>query len=230
MPRMARIVAAGYPHHVTQRGNNQQQVFFNDNDRRLYLALLKEAGEDSGIRFHAYCLMRNHIHLVVTPERSASMARALRWAHAQFSRFQNVGRHTTGHLWQNRYFSCVCDPAHFWRVLSYVELNPVRAGVVKGAEEYRWSSARPHLGLGRPDLPLDDAKWKQDGGPECWPSVLRSGEDTREWVASMRAATLSGRVFGDAEFARRLGGALGRELLPGRRGPKPSRAAVVIGS
>ena len=214
---------------MTQRGNNQQRVFFNDNDRRLYLALLREAGEESGIRCHAYCLMRNHIHLVVTPERPDSLARSLRWAHAQFSRFQNIGRHTTGHLWQNRYFSCVCDPVHFWRVLSYVELNPVRAGVVKAAEEYRWSSARTHLGLANPELPLDDATWKQNGGPECWRSVLGSGQDESEWIAAMRAATLSGRVFGDAEFARGLGSALGRELLPGWRGRIPKQEVVVIG-
>ena len=113
MPRNARCVVPGLPYHVTQRGTNRQRVFYSPTDYKMYLSLVREQLDDAECRILAYCLMTNHVHLVVVPERSDSLAVLFRRAHGRYSQYLNV-RHRTAHLWQQRYFSCPLSESHHW--------------------------------------------------------------------------------------------------------------------
>jgi REP element-mobilizing transposase RayT len=142
------VVAVGLPHHVTQRGNARQDVFVSDQLRAIYLELLREHASLNQLRVLAYCLMTNHLRLVVIPEAAKSMENAFRHAHSRFAQYWNTDFHTDGHLWQNRYYSCPVEEIAVGRVVSYVENNPVRARMAERAEQFAWSSARAHLGEG----------------------------------------------------------------------------------
>ena len=144
MARFARIVIPGIPHHVTQRGNRRQEVFFSAVDYRRYLELLTDHAREAGTEIWAYCLMPNHAHLMLVPGDEDGLHRALQEAHRRYTRFVNLQHDWTGHLWQGRYASCPMDEAHTLMAARYVELNPVRAGLVERAEAWAWSSARGH--------------------------------------------------------------------------------------
>ena len=145
MARKARVVAAGVPHHVTQRGNNRQDVFLTDDDRRYYLSVLRDRSQQAGLQLLGYCLMTNHVHLVAVPTRPDSLARALGRAHSSYAQRFNRRYRRCGHLWQNRFYSCPVGGSHLLRALAYVDLNPVRAGLVGRAADYPWCSARAHI-------------------------------------------------------------------------------------
>lgn len=166
MPRIARVVAVGVPHHVTQRGNNRQRIFDSDQDRLLYLKLLREYSARHKLRLWGYCPMDNHIHLVGVPLAGDALARTLRQTHADYARFANVKHRTSGHFWQNRYFSCALDEIYCWTALAYVEKNPVRAGMVTAAGDWGWSSARAHLGEMEAISWLEFITWRQMYTPE----------------------------------------------------------------
>src|ERR1035437_243594 len=224
MPRAKRVVAVGAPHHVTQRGNARQDVFVNDGLRRIYLNLLAEHAGKNSLRVVAYCLMTNHVHLVVVPESLRSLANTFRHAHARFSQYWNTAFRRTGHLWQNRYYSCPVEEAAEWRVIRYVEQNPVRAGIVETATAYAWSSARAHAGLELSPL-LDCDWWKRRWTAESWAAALREADEEAE---AIRLATYSGRPYGSEAFVRALETELGRKLerRKGGRPPKqPEEAA-----
>jgi putative transposase len=149
MPRVARIVIPGLPDHITQRGNNRQDVFFVDDDRRTYLALLKEQSERFGLAVVGYCLMGNHVHLIATPSAEGSLARAVGRTHFLYTQYVNRLHGRSGHLWQNRFYSCPLDGPHLWSAMCYVERNPVRAKLGRVAWSYAWSSAAAHTGGGK---------------------------------------------------------------------------------
>src|SRR5579883_230312 len=145
MARLARVVVPGVWHHATQRGNRRQTVFFTDSDRATYLQFLTRHCARSAVRIAGYCLMSNHVHLIAVPERLGALASALGRTHVDYARWLNLRRGETGHVWQNRFYSCALDERHQWHALRYVELNPVRAGLVAHAAEWPWSSAAAHL-------------------------------------------------------------------------------------
>jgi putative transposase len=175
MGRIARVVAPGCRHHVTQRGNLRQTAFFDDADRALYLDILRRHCRRTGLRIAGYCLMSNHIHLIAVPPDGAAMATALGRTHGDYARWLHVRRAEVGHLWQNRYFSCPPDERHQWEALRYVESNPVRAGLAAFAEARPWSSAGARTGgADRADL-LEDAPWRQRWTPARWRKALRAG-------------------------------------------------------
>ena len=138
---MARAVAVGMAHHITQRGNYRQTVFFDDGDRQLYLAVLQENASRYRLRLLGFCLMSNHVHLIAVPEREDSLACALGRTHADYARWLHIRQRQTGHLWQNRFYSCPLDHAHCWAAMRYVERNPVRAGMVETA--WQWPGPAP---------------------------------------------------------------------------------------
>jgi putative transposase len=146
MPRAARRVLPGIPHHVTQRGNRRQQTFFGDADYALYLRLLRDACARSGTAVWAWCLMPNHVHLVLVPADEDGLRAALAPAHRRYTWEVNRREGWQGFLWQGRFRSFAMDEAHVYACLRYVELNPVRAGLVARPEDWRWSSAGAHLG------------------------------------------------------------------------------------
>src|SRR5277367_1716111 len=150
MARLARVVAAGIPHHVTQRGNRGQSVFFEDGDYRAYMALLAEGCANAGVAVWGYCLMPNHIHLIMVPHDEAGLREALGETHRRYTRRVNFREGWRGHLWQGRFASVPMDEPHLLACARYVELNPVRARLAGRAEDWPWSSVHAHL-AGRDD-------------------------------------------------------------------------------
>ena len=164
------MVAIGLPHHITQRGNAGQDVFTTDAVRHAYLELLSEHAAGNRLRLLACCLMTNHVHIVAVPEADSSMANTFRHAHGRFSQYWNTDRNRTGHLWQNRYYSCPVEELAVCRVMAYAENNPVRAGMVERAEDFEWSSAGAHLGRIGAGAMLD-MEWctkQQHAYPKRW--------------------------------------------------------------
>jgi putative transposase len=229
VPRTARVVAVGVPHHVTQRGNYRQQVFFSDAQRRLYLALLGEQAERHRLRILGYCLMPNHVHFIVVPEAETSMARGFGRTHSAYSRYLNALRGRSGHLWQNRFRSAPLGRDHLIRALRYVDLNPLRARLIERAESYRWSSAAAHVsGADRFGL-IDQPSWRDVVPLDDWAEVLAVSPPAEpSWQRRLRAATYSGKPLGSNEFVadleRRFG--LSLELRgPGRPRKNPQQPA-----
>jgi len=222
MPRMARIVIPDVPHHVTQRGNRREDVFFDDEDRRRYLLLLLEYSQKHALDVWAYCLMTNHVHFVAVPRERDSLAATFKPVDMRYSQHVNRRLHTTGHLWQGRFYSCPLDDEHLWEAVRYVERNRVRAGMVKRAKQYPWSSAATHCGR-RPD-PLISGALETRGVVDDWPQWLRQ-EDDEKVLKLLRLRTRTGRPAGDAAFVARLEELSGRFLAP-RVGGRPRKTAT----
>src|ERR1700726_4703148 len=136
MARLGRIVAAGFPHHVTQRGNRRQTIFFEPADYALYRDLLAERCRKASVEVWAYCLMPNHVHLVLTPSTPDGLARAIGETHRQYTGFINARARSTGHLFQGRFSSAALDDAHLVAAARYVAFNPVRARLVARAQDW----------------------------------------------------------------------------------------------
>jgi len=221
MARLARIVVPGLPHHVTQRGNQRQKVFFEEGDYALYRDLLAERCRKAGVAVWAYCLMPNHVHLILVPATADGLALALGETHRRYTGFVNARLRVTGHLFQGRFGSVAMDEAHLMAAARYVALNPVRARLVRRARDWPWSSVRAHL-RGRDDglvtvAPLLD---RLDGRF----ADLLDTAPAPERLAAIRAAETIGRPLGSPAFLDRLEAKLGRRLRPGKRG-RPGRAA-----
>jgi len=222
---MARIVIPELAHHVTQRGNGRRAVFFTPQDRYVYLGLLQEYSQHYRLRILGYALMSNHVHLVVVPEHEGSLAKTMREVHGRYARYRNTIERGAGHLWQGRYYSCAFEGVRMANVMRYVELNPVRAQLVRAAEDYAWSSAIAHLGGSDGQGLLDLETWRRDWTTDQWAEWLSQGE---EETRAIREATYSGRVLGCEEFVARLEAATKKKLVARRPGrpKKEVRAAV----
>jgi len=215
MPRAARITAIGYPHHVTQRGNYRQRVFKTNNDYKQYLLWLKEYADRYVLDIWAYCLMPNHVHFICVPQHPDSLARVFNMLHMRYSQYMNKKQGACGHLWQGRFYSCILDEKHLYAAVRYVENNPVRCGIVKTPEEYRWSSARGHIQQGG-DILLCKKSFIHDEIRD-WSSYLQSGDDTPV-VEAIRAKTRLGQPYGEEGFLNKLEKKLGMDLSRRKRG------------
>jgi putative transposase len=219
VPRRPRVVISGLPHHITQRGNNRQPVFYCDRDRKLYLDLLTRHALQYGAQILSYCLMTNHVHVVAIPEHDHSLARTFGRTHAEYAAALNHAERRSGHLWQNRFFSCPLDAAHLERAMRYVELNPVRAGLIAVPWDWPWSSARAHCSKGTGDVLLDflcggrPGDWDYAG----WQTSLLSGLSDGETEA-VRHSTETGAPLGSSEFLTELERKAGRRLRVWARG------------
>ena len=216
MARLARIVVPGIPHHITQRGNRRMQVFFADDDYRLYLDLMKRWCKKHKVAIIAYCLMPNHVHLIATPSSESGLRLAIGEAHRRYTRHINSREKWQGHLWQERFASFPMDDSHFLAAVRYAELNPVRAKLVKHAENWRWSSAKAHLaGVDdsiisvKPILSL----------VEDWKSFLEEQIVERE-LDRIRIHSRTGRPLGSKSFIGELEQKLKRSLQKKKPGPK----------
>ena len=227
VPRQARVVVAAAPHHVTQRGNNRQQTFFTDAQRRRYLALLGQYSRLHELRILGYCLMPNHVHLIVVPEREDALAKGVGRADNAYSRYLNKLRGRSGHLWQNRFWSMPMEGDHLLPALRYVDLNPVRARLVERAEQYEWSSARAHATGQDPAGLVDFELWRRVAPLEDWAGVLaETPEGEEQWQQRFRAATYAGKPLGSKEFVKKLEEQAGRNLEQRGRGrPRKRRKA-----
>jgi len=222
MPRIARIVVPGLPHHVTQRGNNRQAVFFTDDDRLVYLRLLKEQSDHLGLSILAYCLMSNHVHIVALPRTAEALATALGRTHWLYTRYVNHLHGRSGHLWQNRFDSCALDQEHLLHAVCYAERNPVRARLVRLPWRYRWSSAAAHIGESDSAGVLDHTRWKEMFTPAQWRKVLQRPED-QTMTLRIRHTLKTGRPLGSDRFIAKLEAKIGKRLraMPMGRPPKP---------
>ena len=219
MARLARVVAAGLPHHVTQRGNRRQAVFFGDDDYAAYRDLLAEGCRAAGVAVWAYCLMPNHVHLILAPRDADGLRAALGEAHRRYTRHVNFREGWRGYLWQGRFASFPMDQRHLLACARYVELNPVRAGLARRARDWRWSSARAHLAGSDDGLVAVEPLLAL--APD-WAEFLRAGLADEERDA-IRAGERTGRPLGAPGFVKRLEKRLGRELARRKPGPKPKR-------
>lgn len=221
MARIARVVAPGVPHHVTQRGNRRQRTFFDEGDYRAYLDLMREWCAAYEVEIWAYCLMPNHVHLIAVPRAEDGLRLAIGKAHLRYSRRVNFREGWRGHLWQGRFASYPMDASHTLAAARYIEMNPVRAGLVSKAEDWPWSSARAHLS-GRDDVLAQVEPLLAEVG--AWGSFLANPVPEHE-LAAMRRHERTGRPLGGERFLARLEDILGRRLRPGKPGPKPAKPA-----
>jgi putative transposase len=222
MPRPNRFTPSGVPIHVTQRGNFRQQTFTDDRDYRFFLHLLSCYSVENCTRIVGYCLMPNHFHLILVPERDEIVPTLMQGLTSSYARAVNQQHERSGHLWQARYFSVAMDTPHFCKALAYVDLNPSRASLVENPADYAWSSAQAHLGAQRYPEFLDSAAFTRLYTPEEWREVLQQGLN-REELYGLRRATRCEGLAGSQEFIRQMETKYGRPL--GRRSPGRPRLA-----
>lgn len=221
MPRIARVCAVGYPHHITQRGNNKERAFFDEEDKHFYLETLRRYRDRYKIKILAYCLMGNHVHILAVPEEEKSLAGGIGGTSLLYTQHINRKYNRSGRLWQNRFFSSIIEKGpYLWAVMRYIDLNPVRAKIVKRAEDYRWSSARAHI-LGIKDNVLSGEYWFNKEEIRSYKEFLR--RDAAETDERIRRATSTGRPLGSDEFIKKLERITKRDLFP-RKGGRPKKA------
>lgn len=216
MARRPRLVVPNCPHHVTQRGNRKQQTFFTNEDFRAYINLIRKAKDAANVEIWAYCLMPNHIHMIVVPEDVGGISRLIQHPHRRYAWRINQRMGWQGHLWQERYHSFPMDESHVVAAVRYVELNPVRAGLCKDPREWRWSSVHAHLGTGADPL-VDIAPFTRQIAN--WLSYLSAGVD-QYMLRALREHTRSGLPAGDESFVCRLESITGRRLTKSKPGPQ----------
>lgn len=215
MARIGRVVIPRYPHHVTQRGNRRQRTFFSDDDYRFYIELMAEFAQKAKTEVWAYCLMPNHVHLVMVPEHEDGLREALGEAHRRYTRHINFRNGWRGHLWQERFHSFVMDEQYLLATVRYVERNPVKAGLCDRPGDWRWSSASAHL-TGKDDQLVRVRPMLDRVGD--WASYLagqRSDDDEL-----IERHTRTGRPLGDSVFVKQLENITGKALVPQRPGRK----------
>ncbi len=223
MPRLARTVFAHVPHHITQRGNRREEIFLTDEDRQVYLTWVTDYAQQHGVDLLGYCLMPNHVHLVAVPSTDEGLHRMLKPLHMRYAQRFNRHHGLQGHVWQGRYFSAPLDEAYLWATLRYVDRNPVRAGLVRKAERYPWSSAAAHCGV-RKDRILTPKRqwWKQFQAVEDWSAWLAEGDDPEKLMVIRRNIN-KGLPCGSESFLKKLEKQVGQMLHYRPQGRPKSR-------
>ncbi|MES1942921.1 transposase [Salinisphaera sp. PC39] len=217
MPRLARVVLPGVPHHVTQRGNRREPVFFRDEDYTRYLHWVGQYARKAGTEVLAYCLMPNHVHLILVPQDEDGLRACVSEAHRRYTQHVNQREDWTGHLWQGRFHSFPMEESHLLQAMRYVELNPVQGGLVSDPADWPWSSARAHL-TGRDDPLVDPASAREL--VDDWAGYL--AERLPERIAlDLERHMRTGRPLGTEDFIKDAERRLGRKLQRRKPGPKP---------
>ena len=217
MARMPRVVVPSFPHHVTQRGNRRQKTFFGIDDYLYYIELLAECSNLAETEIWAYCLMPNHVHLVMVPSHEDGLRAALGETHRRYTRHVNSRHGWRGHLWQERFHSFLMDEKYLLAAVRYVEMNPVAAGLCESPWDWRFSSARAHL-EGKDDKLVRVSPMLQRIGN--WRGYLTrstNGDDAER----IRKHSRTGRPLGTPEFIHKIETLTGETLTPKRPGPKP---------
>ena len=210
------MVAAEVPHHVVQRGNRRQPVFFSTADYKAYLRLMAVWCGQQGVEVWAYCLMTNHVHLIAVPGSEKGLARAVGEAHRRYTVRVNQRENWRGYLWQGRFSSYPLDEQYLLAAVRYVELNPVRVGLAERPWQYPWSSAAAHV-RNRDDI-LVRVKPMRDRVAD-WREYLSTEPDSTD-MEVLRRHMRTGRPLGSPEFIESLEAKLSRSLIPHKRGPK----------
>lgn len=223
MPRTGRVVLPGFPHHVVQRGHNRQVVFAHKNDYSYYLDSLVDWKEEYGIRLYGYCLMTNHVHLIIEPETESAMGQFMKRLAGRQTRYVNRQKARSGTLWEGRYKSSPIDTDNYLLACCrYVDLNPVRAQIVSRPENFYWSSYRERIGLDTQVKILDNAP----DAVEKLPETLSNHKTYARYVSApsssaeielIREALKRGQLTGGSHFIDEVEGIIGRRIE--RRGP-----------
>ena len=219
MARLPRIIVPAVPHHVTQRGNRRQLTFFEEVDYRVYLKLLRSNASVFDFRILSYCLMPNHIHLLVVPTSISSLRDGISQLHQSYTRYINTKKNWTGHLWQGRFFSCPVGPDSDARVARYIELNPVRAGICVHPKDYLWSSALASC--------CDSLTTEIHSPQGTWEEFLMSEMSLPEDLKSLRQSVRTGKPFGSDLFISEMEKVAGRSLHSKKRGPKGKQVRML---
>lgn len=228
MPRKPRLVVAGYPHHIILRGNNRSAIFHNDEDRRFFINFLKEAKEKTKSKIYAYCLMTNHAHLLVEPSQNEGLGKMIQSLGRKYVQYINQTHQRSGTLWEGRFkSSLVSKDEYLLACARYIELNPIRAKIVKYPADYPWSSFN-FKAEGKQDQLLDEDPVYETFGKTSQEKQL----NYKEWVRKstpeeelnlLRHVTQKGGIFGNKEFFNRITELLGRKVILRPRGrPKKS--------
>ena len=229
MPRLPRLELSGVPLHVTQRGINKGAIFLDEDDRHHFRRLLRRAFRDHGIALHAFVLMDNHFHLLVTPDAVGRLSRAMGWVGQSYVQAFNLRHRRCGALWQGRFKSCLVQSERYLlTVMRYIELNPVRAAMVEAPQDYRWSSVHTHLARARDPLIAPHPLYLAMGGDpnerahayQQWLDAGIAPDDLQH----LRAYASQERAFGDERFQRMVETTLGRPAVCRPRG-RPPRAS-----
>lgn len=216
MPRIARIIAPDSPHHITQRGNNRMDVFYDDEDRYDYLKFLKIYSEKWNVRIWAYCLMTNHVHILAVPEDEKALSRCIGGTNLVYTQHVNRKYNRNGRLWQNRFFSTIIEnESYLWAVLRYIEQNPVKANLANRPEDYRWSSCLANI-TGDYDMLIANHEWLSDSNRDEYRAFLMQKDQRVD--EKIRKSTSSGRPLGSAEFVAALERKFSRKLIPNKVG------------
>lgn len=215
MPRIARIIAPGLPHHVTQRGNRRMETFFRDEDYQGYLALMAEWCRKCNVAVWAYCLMPNHVHLIAVPEAEEGLRLAIGEAHRRYSAMINRRQKWTGHLWQGRFSSFPMDEAYLLAAVKYIEMNPVRAHLAPDPYVWPWSSARAHAD-GKDDILVKVEPLLEMVG--AWKQFLTDANEVD--AAKIRSHERTGRALGGDTFLDSLENSIQRIVRPRKAGRK----------
>jgi putative transposase len=235
MPRLARIAVANMPHHITQRGNARQFLLAAESEKAVYFELLSENLALYEVSLLGYCLMSNHVHLIMIPAKADSLALTMKQTHGRYAAFWNATHRSSGHVWQGRFYSCPLDESHLWMALRYVERNPVRAGLTSQAQDWPWSSAAAHCGVSETSCWLAMERFRQRWPANAWCAYLDEGE-TAEQLRELRRCTHTGRPLGGKAFIQELEGITKRSLVPSKGGrprrnlPDPSQAGLDFGN
>lgn len=223
MPRRARLAVAGIPWHIIQRGNNRTACFYCTDDYHRYLRDLAEQATKFGCHIHAYCLMTNHVHLLITPERQDSVGLMMKHLGQRYVQYINRTYRRTGTLWEGRFRSCLAQSEHYvMACYRYIELNPVRAGMVEHPADYPWSSYRSN-GQGLASALLNQhALYRvlgRSGGERCrrYRELFRVHLEP-ELIDEIRQATNGNYVLGDSRFSAGIEAILQRRVTPGKAG------------
>lgn len=219
MARLARVVLPKIPHLVTQRGNGRAQTFFSDEDYQAYMDLLVTHCSAHKVSIWGWCLMPNHVHMILTPKDKDGLRGALSRVHRTYAGMIHEREGRTGHFWQGRFGCVAMDERHLISAMAYVALNPVRAGLVARANEWAWSSIhayeKPRKSDGVTDREAIAPYLKQAK------AIIRKGEEDPYFDALRRAESI-GRPVGDRSFMKKAERKTGRTLMPQKRGPKPA--------
>ncbi len=229
MARLPRLVVPNQPHHIIQRGNDQNTIFRDADDYIAFLRWLREAAKQFNVAIHAYALMPTHLHLLVSPSDSAGLGRMMQWVGRHYVPYFNEKYKRAGTLWQGRYKAVVIDFERYFLLCSrYIELNPVRVGLASAPEDYPWSSFAHHAGI-KPDPVITDHPifWALGNTPfdreASYKALVEQGVSERE-VEMLTQATLKGWPLGSENFKALLAKQVGRRVHPAKRGrPRKSQ-------
>lgn len=216
MARIARVIVPEFPHHIIQRGNRRQQVFFNEGDYSEYLRLLNSYSQRFKVDILAYCLMPNHVHLITTPHEGGSLSQAIGETHRNYTRFINFREKWRGYLWQGRFSSYVLDEKYLLAAIRYILLNPVKAKIVKKPWDYKWSSARHHMKVEN-NFMIKDSLLRELVGD--WKNFLDTAPEEDD-VRLMQLHERTGRPLGCNSFIKKLETLLNVNLQKRRAGRK----------